>query len=306
MKVVTGGFGFIGSHLAQHLAELGEKVLIIDDLSDGRKFSNLGADYIYDYADISETTEILTKYKREITTVFHQGANSKTTDWNGKEMLRNNYMYSKLYFEFCQNYKIPMVYASSASVYGMGELGFKENIKCLKPLNVYGYSKLLFDNYVNKQELRAPVIGLRYFNVYGKNERHKGEMASVFHHFSKQVHETNTLKLFGNYDGYAAGEQKRDFIHVDDVVAINLYCQNLDIRRSGVYNAGTGQPRSFNQIANSVIEYLGKGEITYIPFPEHLVGSYQSYTCANIDKLFSIGFSHDFINIAKGINQTLS
>jgi len=305
MIIVTGGAGFIGSNLVLGLNELGYgDILVVDDLSNGIKYKNLLGCQISDYLDKDVFLEKLQQglYRGEkIDAIFHQGACSTTTKWDGRYMMENNYEYSKTLFHYCQEYKIPLVYASSAAVYGT-DTNFKENPKFESPLNVYGFSKFQFDQYVRRFEgkLHSQVVGMRYFNVYGPREAHKGSMASVAFHLNNQIKEANKVCLFEGCDGYANGEQRRDFIFVGDVVDINLwFLDNPNI--SGIFNIGTGRSQTFNQVANAVIAYHQQGSIDYIPFPEHLKGCYQSFTEANLEALREAGCDYHFKTVEQGI-----
>ena len=323
MIVVTGAAGFIGSNLVLGLNARGEhEVLAVDDLNDGTKFRNLAEAEIADYQDKDEFLAGLEKRKLpKIEAVFHQGACSTTTEWNGRLMMDVNYRYTKTLLHWCQERGIPFIYASSASVYGMGRDGFVERREAENPLNVYAYSKFLFDQYLRRLGYDAPlprtkaktaarkkarpqVVGLRYFNVYGPREQHKGGMASTAFHFDRQVQESGECRLFAGSDGYAAGEQRRDFIHVDDAVAMNLWF--LDHRaKSGIYNCGTGRAQPFNDVAKAVIAWHGKGRIQYIPFPDNLVGRYQSYTEADLHKLRDAGYDRPFLTVEEGVKKYL-
>jgi ADP-L-glycero-D-manno-heptose 6-epimerase len=306
MIVVTGGAGFIGSHLVKALNRRGEtEIVVVDDLTDGRKFVNLIGAEIADYWDKNECLDQLSRLSFTPSAIFHQGACAVTTEWNGRYMMENNYRYSVSLLEYCLERRIPLIYASSAAVYGSGRC-FEERPACERPLNVYGYSKLLFDNYVRRRirESDSQVVGLRYFNVYGPGEAHKGPMASVVHHLHGQVSADGEARLFGAYDGYAAGEQRRDFIHVHDVVDVNLWFSDHPDRR-GIYNCGTGRSSSFNELARAVLRWHGRGEIRYMPFPEELKLRYQSYTEANIDALRSAGCSTSFMDIGSGVTAYL-
>ena len=274
MIIVTGGAGFVGSNIVKALNERGRRdIIVVDDLTDGKKFVNLvDCDYI-EYLDKDHFLSLIQTNafeNEDIEVIFHQGACSDTTEWNGHFMMENNFEYSKILFQFCQTYNIPFIYASSAAVYGGGQT-FKEERGFEAPLNVYGYSKFQFDQYVRAFQLTSQVVGLRYFNVYGPREQHKGKMASVaFHHFN-QIRTTGEVQLFDAYDGYNAGEQSRDFIYVGDVVNINLFfMDHPDI--SGIFNAGTGRAQPFNDIANTVIEWHGSGKIQYVPFSRSVEG----------------------------------
>jgi len=277
--VVTGAAGFIGSNLVLALNRRGRHdILAVDDLTDGTKFKNLAEAELADYLDKDAFLSLVERDALpKIDAVFHQGACSATTEWNGKFVMDVNYLYSKALLHFCQARNIPYFYASSASVYGMGTAGFREERGCEKPLNMYAYSKFLFDQYVRQQTLRSQVVGLRYFNVYGPREQHKGGMASTAFHFNNQILTDGVCRLFAGCEGYADGGQRRDFIHVDDVVAMNLWFWDHP-EKSGIYNCGTGRAQPFNDIANAVIAWHGRGHVEYIPFPENLIGRYQSFT----------------------------
>ena len=303
MIIVTGGAGFIGSNIVMGLNAKGiNDILVVDDLSDGTKFKNLVDATIADYMD---KDQFLAKVEAggfagvAIEALFHEGACSSTTEWDGKFMMENNYEYSKSLLHFCQAQSIPFIYASSASVYGGGSV-FKEELSNEAPLNVYGYSKFLFDQYVRGQTLTSQVIGLRYFNVYGPREQHKGSMASVAFHLNNQLLEKGDIKLFAGCDGYADGEQLRDFVYVDDVVAVNLwFLDNPEV--SGIFNLGTGRSQPFNDVAQAVLAYHQRGELSYIPFPDHLVGHYQSFTEADLGALRQAGCEHEFKTVAEGV-----
>lgn len=305
MIIVTGAAGFIGSNLVRGLNELGYRdILAVDDLSDGTKFVNLLGCDIADYLDKEDfLTKILRqeKFSAKVNAIFHQGACAVTTEWDGRFMMRNNYDYSKNIFHYCLQNHIPFIYASSAAVYGNGDNGFTENLQCEKPLNLYGYSKYQFDQYVRRfTNLSSQVAGLRYFNVYGPHEQHKGAMASVAFHLQQQLLTGDVVKLFVGTDGYADGEQRRDFIYVDDVVKINLWLlQNNQV--SGIFNAGTGRSQTFNEVAKAVIAWHDRGKIQYIPFPENLQGYYQSFTQADITALRQAGYQEKFKTVAEGV-----
>jgi ADP-L-glycero-D-manno-heptose 6-epimerase len=216
-------------------------------------------------------------------------------------MMENNYEYSKILFHYCQQHQIPFIYASSAAVYG-ADNSFQEEQIYEAPLNVYGYSKFQFDQYIRKHlsKLTSQVVGLRYFNVYGPREAHKGSMASVAFHLNNQLKQGDVLRLFRGCDGYADGEQRRDFIYVGDTVAVNLwFLDNPQV--SGIFNTGTGRSQTFNEVANAVLHYHKRGHIEYIPFPEHLRGCYQSFTEANLQKLRAAGCQHQFKSVAEGV-----
>jgi len=305
--ILTGAAGFIGSNLLQGLNQTGKcDIITVDDLTQGRKYENLAqgqfSDYVH-YEDFLERLERGDYPADKIEAIFHQGACSTTTEWDGQYIMKVNYEYSKRLFHFAIEHEIPFIYASSAAVYG-GKKDFIEDETQQMPLNVYGYSKWLFDQYVLRHlpNVKSTVAGLRYFNVYGPGEQHKCTMASVAFHMMNQVRETGKVKLFGEYDGYSAGEQSRDFVYVDDVVKLNLWCWQQKIL-NGIYNCGTGDARPFNDLARILVETHGSGELEYIPFPDHLKAAYQSYTCADLTKLKSVGYNEDWTRLEDGIQK---
>ncbi|HSQ81834.1 MAG TPA: ADP-glyceromanno-heptose 6-epimerase, partial [Casimicrobiaceae bacterium] len=249
--VVTGAAGFIGSNIVKALNAQGETdIIAVDNLTRADKFRNLVDCEIADYVDKEEFVLRIAngEFDDDVSAVFHQGACSDTMESDGRYMMRNNYRYSVTLLDHCQNNDIPFLYASSASVYGGGKV-FVERREHEAPLNVYGYSKFLFDQYVRRvlPERTAPVVGFRYFNVYGPREAHKGRMASVAFHFFNQYRANGQVRLFEGCDGYAAGEQQRDFVAVSDVVRANLHFLD-DAHRSGIFNLGSGRAQSFNDV----------------------------------------------------------
>jgi ADP-L-glycero-D-manno-heptose 6-epimerase len=315
MIVVTGGAGFIGSNLVRGLNARGlDDIVVVDDLSDGRKFSNLVGCRIADYLDKAELLERLrNRSLPKIEAVFHQGACAVTTEWNGRYMMETNYRYSVELFEYCVAQRVPLIYASSAAVYGASTVFKESDSAAERPLNVYGYSKLLFDSYVRRRRAerggrrsrrRASVVGLRYFNVYGPGEAHKGAMASVAFHLHGQVAATGEARLFEGSGGYAAGEQRRDFVYVGDVVDVNLWLYDHG-KISGIFNVGTGASATFNDVAKAIIAWHGKGVIRYIPFPAELQSRYQSFTEADISALRAAGFEQPFRDVRGGIKDYL-
>jgi len=311
MIIVTGGAGFIGSNIVKALNARGrEDILVVDDLKEGAKFRNIAdceiADY-WDKADFLAFIESGKNFPVTVDAIFHEGACSATTEWDGQYMMRNNFEYSKALLHYCLEHKAPYLYASSASVYGSGP-NFKEAREFEEPLNVYGYSKFLFDQYVRRilPGAESQVVGFRYFNVYGPREQHKGSMASVAFHLNNQLLAGDgTVHLFEGCDGYDDGEQRRDFIYVSDVVDVNLWCfENPGC--CGIFNLGTGRSQSFNDVANAVISYHNKGRLEYIPFPEHLKGSYQSFTEADMGALRAAGYTADFKTVEAGVHAYLA
>jgi len=307
MKVVTGAAGFIGSNIVKALNNLGHTdILAVDDLTDGKKMFNLADCDIADYLDKDCFLQQIGdgEFNGKLEVIFHEGACSSTTEWNGKFMMENNFEYSKKLLHHCLDDNVQFIYASSASVYG-GSSQFIEEREVEKPLNVYAYSKFLFDQYVRRLEpTDSQIVGLRYFNVYGPREQHKGVMSSVAFHFNNQIKANGTCRLFEGIEGYDNGAQLRDFVSIDDVVKVNLWLwQHSDI--SGIFNCGTGQCQSFNDVANAVIQYHKKGQIEYIPFPDSLKGAYQSYTQADISKLRAVGYDKPFKSVEQGVSDYL-
>ena len=310
MHIVTGGAGFIGSNIVRALIDRGyQDVVVVDELSNGHKFANISDLNIADYLDKDEFIERLAAdatFAKSIQAMLHLGACSETTEWDGRFMMRNNYSYSKTLLHHCLEYGSQFIYASSAAVYG-GSTRFVEDPVFENPLNVYGYSKIQFDRYVRRvaADATSQVVGLRYFNVYGPGEQHKGSMASVAFHFDQQIQDSGEAKLFAGTDGYKDGEQVRDFVYIDDICDVNLWFLD-NPSTSGIYNAGTGKAQSFNDVANAVIQCHGKGKIRYVPFPEHLVGAYQSFTQADLTELRKTGCDVEFRPVEDGVRDYLS
>lgn len=303
MYIVTGGAGFIGSNLVRALNQRGiDDILVVDDLTDGEKHLNLNAldftDFV-DWRDLDGGWEEL--IEEDVEAVFHQGANSDTMERDGAQMMHQNFDCSKQVLFACLDAEVPLFYASSASVYGGGEGGFREELACEDPLNVYAYSKFLFDQFVRRvlPEATSQVVGLRYFNVYGPQEMHKGRMASVMYHFHNQIQKDGQVRLFEGSEGF-----RRDFIHVDDVVAVNMWLlENPEV--SGIFNCGTGTSRSFLDIAEIMkahSDLWGTAfDIETVPFPEALVGKYQAFTEADLGQLRAAGFDGTFTSLEEGV-----
>jgi ADP-L-glycero-D-manno-heptose 6-epimerase len=321
--VVTGAAGFIGSNIVKGLNARGiTDIIAVDDMTQGDKFRNLVDLQIADYVDADEFYAIFADGGfGKVEAVFHEGACSDTMEQDGKYMMDNNYGLSCGLYEACQDRGTRLLYASSAAVYG-GSATFRESPEFERPLNVYGYSKLLFDQRMRREcggdfkRMKSQVAGFRYFNVYGPREQHKGRMASVAFHQFNQLRERGLVKLFGEYGGYGPGEQTRDFVFVDDVVAVNLwFFDHPD--KSGIFNLGTGRAQPFNDVAVAVVNALKgggvpdaasavqQGLLEYIAFPDALRGKYQCYTQADLTALRAAGCDHQFADVATGVLKYL-
>lgn len=321
--VVTGAAGFIGSNIIKGLNARGIiNIIAVDDLKQGDKFLNLRDLEIDDYLDADDFYAMFADGAfGKVEAVFHEGACSDTMEQDGKYMMDNNYAVSCSLFEACQERGSRLLYASSAAVYG-GSDTFREVPQFELPLNVYGYSKLLFDQRMRREcgrdfkRNKRQVAGFRYFNVYGPREQHKGRMASVAFHQFNQFREQGKVKLFGEYGGYGPGQQSRDFVFVDDVVAVNLWFFDHP-QKSGIFNLGSGRAQPFNDVAVGVINALHPGGVQdaatavdlglleYIPFPEALRGKYQCYTQADLSALRAAGCEHPFADVATGVAKYL-
>jgi ADP-L-glycero-D-manno-heptose 6-epimerase len=317
--IVTGGAGFIGSNLIHQLNAAGEReILVVDNLApaanlSGPKFLNLHGAKFLDYMDKHEFRAALKAGDFEgakVRAVLHQGACSNTLEDDGRYMMDNNFTYSKELLRFAVERRVPFVYASTAAVYG-ASLNFAPVAENERPLNVYGYSKLVFDDFVRRlaPQFQSTVVGLRYFNVYGPREQHKGRMASVIHHFTRQLKETGTIRMFEGSGGYADGEQRRDFVFVDDLARINRFFAGLlpespkhPVR--AVVNAGTGEARTFKAVADALMQVHGPGKIEYIPFPGDLMNRYQHFTEADTAGLREAGYTCSFTPLEEGIKRT--
>ena len=320
--VVTGAAGFIGSNIIAGLNARGiQDIIAVDDLTQGDKFKNLADLQIADYVDVDDFYDLFADGAfGDIEAVFHEGACSDTMESDGKYMMDNNYTLSCELFHACQDQGTRLLYASSAATYG-GSNTFSESPEFEKPLNVYGYSKLLFDQRLRREigkqfeNATTQVAGFRYFNVYGPREQHKGRMASVAFHQFHQFQTDGNVRLFGDYGGYSAGGQMRDFVFIDDVVAVNLWFFDHP-EKSGIFNLGTGKAQPFNDVAISVINALRLSKnlepltlrnavhdklVDYIAFPPALVGKYQSYTQADLSALRAAGCDHLFADVQTGV-----
>jgi ADP-L-glycero-D-manno-heptose 6-epimerase len=321
MIIVTGGAGFIGANIVKGLNDSGrDDVIVVDNLEKGEKFLNLVDLNIADYIDKRAFIDMINggEFEGEVEAIFHLGACSDTMEYDGLYMMSNNYDYSKTLLHFCQQNQASFIYASSASVYGAGPV-FRESPEFESPLNVYAYSKFQFDKYVRRMydNRSAQIVGLRYFNVYGDREQHKGRMSSVAFHFTHQYQETGYVNLFEGIDGYEDGAQLRDFVSVEDVVDLNLFLlENPDV--SGIFNVGTGRCQSFNEVAVATINRcrMEQGDealdlltlqqkkiIRYIDFPEKLKGKYQSFTEADISALRAAGYTQEFLTVEEGVGR---
>jgi len=325
--VVTGAAGFIGSNIIRGLNARGIRdIIAVDDLTEGDKFRNLADLQIDDYLDHHGFYERFARGEfGAVEAVFHEGACSDTMESNGRYMMDNNYGVSCQLFEACQASGTRLLYASSAATYG-GSDTFREEPACEHPLNVYGYSKLLFDQRLRRltglhfEKAKHQVVGFRYFNVYGPREQHKGRMASVAFHQHHQFRQEGRVKLFGEYGGYGPGEQQRDFVFIDDVVAVNLWFFDHP-ERSGLFNLGSGRAQPFNDVALSVVnaeravrseqaltlaQAVQAGLIDYIPFPDALRGKYQCFTQADLSALRASGCDHRFADVRTGVTQYMA
>lgn len=302
MIIVTGGAGFIGSNIVRGLNNLGiSDILIVDNLKNASKHKNLNRVVFGDYIDKEDFDVYSFVENNKVDAIFHQGACSDTMETDGKYMMKNNYEYSQNILHACLENKVRFFYASSASVYGNGENGFVEDEKNEYPLNVYAFSKYQFDRYVNilfrNNKIKSQVVGLRYFNVYGPQENHKGRMASVAFHLFNQIKAGEKMKIFEGSENFL-----RDFIHIDDVISVNdFFFENENI--SGIFNCGTGKAESFVEIAKALKEVYPSSEIEYIPFPEALKGKYQKYTQADLTNLREAGYTKEFMNVNTGVKK---
>ena len=302
MIIVTGGAGFIGSNLVKMLNDQGiDDIIIVDNLGSSLKFLNLNKLKFKDFIDKNSFLQKIDSLGR-IDLILHQGACSATTETDVNYLISNNYEYSKTLLHYSLDNNISFIYASSASVYGNGDNGFKEAPACEYPLNGYAFSKFIFDNYVRQvyspDKYKSQMTGLRYFNVYGYQENHKGSMASVPFHFFNQAKETGEIKIFEGSENFL-----RDFILVEDVAqVVNFF---IESKKSGIFNCGTGQERSFMDMAEIFVKLYGDCKIKTIPFPDHLKGKYQTFTKADVTDLRNAGFNGEFTSLEEGMKKYL-
>ena len=311
MILITGGSGFIGSNLIRHLNFMGrDDIIILDNFKNGKKFLNINDLHFLDLydKDFFYKEALDEKMIKNITKIVHLGACSSTQEWNGEYLLKTNYENSKHLLHLALENNIDFIYASSASVYGDGLEGFDACKLDTKPLNAYAFSKLIFDRYVNnylsRNSCKQNVVGLRFFNVYGPGEAHKGAMTSPVYNFFHQIKETGTCKVFEEIRNGVRVEHLRDFVHVDDCSKIITHFINNQVPQR-LINVGTGSPSSFLKVAELVMSMLGKprSEISFIEFPEILKGRYQSYTCADLSSLRSSGYRESFIDLDLGVDS---
>ncbi len=307
--IVTGGLGFIGSNIIEELNKKNiTNIIIVDSIKKSKK-KKLNKLKFIDIISKKKFLNKITDYNSlgKIKTIFHQGACSDTTNSDKKYMLENNFIYSKKILEYSQKINSKFIYASSASVYGNSQKCIETN-KYEKSLNFYSLSKLKFDQHVRQilstRNSKIQIVGLRYFNVYGKNEEHKGKMSSVIYHFNNQIKKNGVIKLFKGFDGIENGEQKRDFVFIDDIVKLNLWFNKNN--KSGIFNAGTGSAVSYNKIAKSVIKYHKLGKVEYISFPKNLKKQYQNYTKSNNSLLLQNGYKSKYTSFDLGVKKYLN
>ncbi len=310
MIIITGGAGFIGSNIIRELNRRNIfDIIIVDNLDHPLKISNINDLNFKKIINIEKMHSWLQQNTLELKTIIHLGACSDTLETNKDYLYENNVLFSQNLWKLALKIGIPFIYASSAATYGDGSKGFSDNhdlVPYLNPLNPYGQSKQDFDLWVLKQKETPPLwSGLKYFNVYGPGESHKGRMASVAWHFIQQLEKEGSIKLFKGSHGYDDGEQKRDFIYISDAVKITLFFTENNVE-SGIYNVGTGNANTFNQMANTIIGKVKRGNVKYIPFPNDLLNTYQANTCAVIDKLIATECTKPVYSISEGIENYLN
>jgi len=310
MVIVTGGAGFIGSAMVWKLNQLGEReIIIVDELGVDEKWKNLTGLNFIDYYNKDDFMEMILNETLpfEFDTMIHMGACSSTTEKNADYLFDNNVRYSQELAKYCMTHRMRFIYASSAATYGDGADGYSDDEKKmfnLRPLNMYGYSKQLFDLWLYKTGVLEEVVGLKFFNVYGPNEYHKEDMRSVIHKSFQQINLSGEVKLFKSYNpNYKDGEQLRDFIYVKDVVdVISFFVEHKD--NFGIYNVGTGKARTWNDLVISVFNSMNTPvNIKYIDMPEHLKEKYQYFTQADMSKLRKAGYQKEFYSLEAGIDD---
>ncbi|NTW10589.1 MAG: ADP-glyceromanno-heptose 6-epimerase [Chlorobiaceae bacterium] len=311
MIIITGGAGFIGSAMLWELNRRGEEnVVIVDNLesADKGKWRNLSGLLYADFIGIDHFSSLLERNALgRISAVIHMGANSSTTETDADHLLENNYGYSKKVASWCMQHDVRLLYASSAATYGDGANGYSDDVTeldRLRPLNMYGYSKQLFDRWALKNHVLEHAVGLKFFNVYGPNEYHKGDMCSVVSKAFRQILDKETVTLFKSHrPDYSDGEQLRDFVHVKDCTSVMAWLlENPETK--GIFNIGFGSARSFNDLAKATFSAMGlQPVIEYLPMPETLRDKYQYYTCADMEKLRSAGYQSPFTTLEDGVRD---
>lgn len=310
MIIVTGGAGFIGSAIVWRLNSLGnENIIIVDELGTTDKWKNLVGlkfqEFIHKDDFITAVVEDTIEFPIEA--IIHMGANSSTTEKNADHLFSNNYLYTQELAKYCLSKNLRFIYASSAATYGDGSLGFDDDeskLETLRPLNMYGYSKQLFDLWAKRNKVLNKIVGIKYFNVYGPNEYHKGEMRSVVHKAFEQVRDTGKVRLFKSLNpNYKDGEQMRDFVYVKDAVEMTLhFLEHRD--KNGIFNVGSGKARTWIDLVTALFNAVGKPvNIEFIDLPENLKEKYQYFTEANLDKIKSAGYNKPITSLEDGVND---
>jgi ADP-L-glycero-D-manno-heptose 6-epimerase len=308
MIAVTGGAGFIGSAIVWRLNELGEEnILIVDELGSDEKWKNLVGLKFKDFINKNDfIRQVEAGLNFNLKSVFHMGANSSTTEKDADHLLRNNYEYSKTLAGYSVKNNVRFIYASSAATYGDGSLGFDDSteISSLRPLNMYGYSKALFDIWAGRQGFLNSIAGIKYFNVYGPNEYHKGDMRSVVSKAFDQIKETGRVRLFkSKNNAYKDGEQMRDFVYIKDAVDMTIFF-NERKDKNGIFNVGSGKARTWNDLASAIFKALNKDlNIQYIDMPDHLAEKYQYFTEATLGKIKKAGYSKSLHSLEEGVTD---
>ena len=310
MIVVTGGAGFIGSAIVWKLNQLNKnKIIIVDELGKEDKWKNLVGlsyqDFVHKHEFIDQVIDDVVPYNIEA--IIHMGANSSTTEKDADYLMSNNYHYTVELAKYCLEKNIRFIYASSAATYGDGLLGFEDDeskLETLRPLNMYGYSKQLFDLWAKKNDVLDRIVGIKYFNVYGPNEYHKGDMRSVIHKAFEQVRDLGKVRLFKSLNPkYRDGEQMRDFVYIKDAVDMTLhFLDHPD--KNGIFNVGAGKARTWNDLVKALFNSAGKPvNIEYIDLPDYLASKYQYFTEANLSKIISAGYNKPTISLEEGVTD---